>query len=86
MLNSVSKDIWIIGSSIIRRAYEHTIQRPPGHHLGLDKKGFNVVWIGWSGMKWAMLETMVDKKGCPSVLLIHCGGNDNKLSRKALFH
>ena len=23
-----------------------------------------------------MIETMVDKKGCPSILLIHCGGND----------
>ena len=31
-------------------------------------------------MKWAMLEdmieTMVEKKGCPSILLIHCSGND----------
>jgi hypothetical protein len=32
-------------------------------------------------MKWAMLEdmieTMVDKKRYPSVLLIHCGGMEN---------
>ena len=71
-------DNWLIYNQKGLWAYYSS---PTDHHLGLDKKSFNVVWIGWSGMKWAMLEdvieTMVDKKGCPSVLLIHCGGMEN---------
>lgn len=80
VLLSVSNDIWIIGSSIIKRACDHTIQRPTGRHLGLDKRGFNVVWIGHPGMKWDsvkhLLYSMLTVKGHPYAIVIHCGGND----------
>ena len=76
----MNNDIWILGSSIIKRASQHTKQRPTGQHLGLDKKGYNVLWIGQPGMKWEVVEhltnTMINCRGFPSVLLIHCGGND----------
>ena len=72
--------IWIIGSSIVKQAYEHTSKRPTGENLGLDRYGYLVTWIGHSGMKWReltnMLTTMVSALGVPDILIIHCGAND----------
>lgn len=69
-----------MGSSIVRRASDHTASRPTGHHLGLDNYGYVVTWIGMGGMKIYDLNNaitgMINIKGQPDVILIHCGAND----------
>ncbi|XP_071173895.1 uncharacterized protein [Mytilus edulis] len=86
------RDIWIIGSSIIKRASDHTENRPTGTNLGFDKKGYNIIWLGLSGMKWFNVDRTIDAtfswRGVPSILIIHCGGNDlvNCCNGELLFH
>jgi hypothetical protein len=74
------RNIWIIGSSIIAKAEKHTIQRPTGKNIGLDKNGLNVVWAGLPGMKISALvplvQAMVNCFGFPHALVIHCRSND----------
>jgi len=73
-------DIWIIGSSIIKWTSEHTKNRATGRDLGLDKQGYNVIWVGHQGMLWYMVDTvisiMLSWRRPPAIILIHCGGND----------
>lgn len=74
-------EVWILGSSIILRAADHAKIRPVGSHLGLDKVGCRIVWVGVPGMKWhhlvGTLSGMIHYRGTiPSVLVIHCGAND----------
>jgi hypothetical protein len=45
--------------SIISRAEEHTKMRPTGTHLGLDKYGFKLTWVGMPGMSWINIVTIV---------------------------
>ena len=72
------QQIWIIGSSIISRAEEHTKMRPTGTHHGLDKYGFT--WVGMPGMSWINIVPIVFRSircfGIPRALLLHVGGND----------
>lgn len=70
-----------MGSSIVLRAADHAKLRPIGTHLGLEKVGCQVVWVGSPGMKWDHLVgticSMINYRGTiPSVLVIHCGAND----------
>ncbi|CAG2230925.1 unnamed protein product [Mytilus edulis] len=73
-------DIWIIGSSLVKKASEHTQTRATGIDLGLEKLGYSIVWIGHSGMLWDMVPSIITAllnwRSQPSIILIHCGGND----------
>jgi hypothetical protein len=69
-----------LGSSLIKRASEHVSSRPTGSQLGLEKSGHTVFWIGYGGMVWSMVETilwsMLTWRGPPKILIILYGGND----------
>jgi hypothetical protein len=69
-------DIWIIGSSNIKWASEHTKNRATGRDLGLDKQGYNVIWVGHQGMLWYMVDNvisiMLSWRRPPAIVLIHC--------------
>ena len=79
-ISGYSADIWILGSSIIQRASDHVKLRPTGSHLGFDKSGFNVTWIGYGGLRWHSVEIIIWNLLAvafpPKYLIIHCGGND----------
>jgi hypothetical protein len=46
------KIVWIVESSLIQSAFEHTNNRQAGANLGLEKYGVQLVWVGMRGMKW----------------------------------
>lgn len=77
---SGNTSIWIIGSSIIKRAWLHARIRPGGTNLGLERIGVNIFWQGYGGMKlWQVkrkVRTLLRFEDAPSYLMIHCGGND----------
>jgi hypothetical protein len=54
--------------------------RPTGTHLGLDKYGFKLTWVGMPGMSWINIVPIVFRSiryfGIPRALLLHVGGND----------
>jgi len=54
--------------------------RPTGTHLGLDKYGFKLTWVGMPGMSWMNIVPIVFSSircfGIPRALLLHVGGND----------
>jgi hypothetical protein len=52
LFSGINKDIWVVGSSIIQRAGEHSKIRPIGTFLGLQQLGCQLVWVGMPGMKW----------------------------------
>ena len=74
------RPLWIIGSSLIRRACEHTQNRPTGSNLRLEDYGCRIVWIHMNGMRWHdilnTIQGMIPVHGYPSAIIIHCGGND----------
>ena len=73
-------DVWIIGSSIIRDAYQIACRRSEGGHLGLQSLGYNVIWEYQGGMNVSDLkptiEYLMNFNNPPKFLIIHCGGND----------
>lgn len=72
--------VFIVGSSIIKRAYYNSLNRPGGSQLCLDRRGFSIYWRGQGGMSLDNVvyhvEELQKMQGIPDVLLIHCGGND----------
>lgn len=74
------KIVWIVGSSLIQNAFEHTSNRPTGANLGLEKYGVQLVWVGMRGMKWenlmSLISGLLNCYGLPHAIMIHCGGND----------
>lgn len=74
--------IWIVGSSLIRRAYQHVQQRPVGDNLSLDQSKYNVIWVGHSGLQFYQVYGICQALGNsstnihPAYLIIHAGGND----------
>lgn len=54
--------------------------RPTGTHLGLDKYGYKLTWIGMPGMSCMNILPIVFGSircfGIPRALLLHVGGND----------
>ena len=75
----------MVGSSIIQRAGEHSKIRPTGTFLGL--LGCQLVWVGcqlvWvvmPGMRWKnvvpLIHSLINYRGIPLAVIIHCGGND----------
>ena len=51
--------------------------RPTGTHLGLDKYGFKLTWVGMPGMSWVNIVPIVFRSircfGIPRALLLHVG-------------
>ncbi|VDI77784.1 Hypothetical predicted protein [Mytilus galloprovincialis] len=78
----LSNEIWIIGSSIICSARDHSENRPSGSNLGLLKNNNCFLrWAGKSGMKWDDVVGTVNSiinlcSKIPHALILHCGGND----------
>ena len=64
----------------MRQASEHTNKRPTGTNLGLERLGYVVSWIYRNGMSWydlpSIISGMVNLRGIPDILVIHCGAND----------
>ena len=72
--------IWILGSSIVKRASDHVRGRPIGANLGLERHGCSVTWIGHPGLVMDqavnIVHAMLGWSRPPAYLVIHCGGND----------
>jgi hypothetical protein len=72
------KIVWIVWSSLIQNAFEHTSNRPTGANLGLEKYGVQLVWVGMRGMKWenlmSLISGLLNCYGLPHAIMIHCGG------------
>lgn len=72
--------VWIIGSSIVRDAYEWATGRPDGPDLGLAKFGACVFWDFQSGMRLCnvldSVRYMSRHYPQPQFIILHCGGND----------
>lgn len=72
--------VWVLGSSLVTRAFVHARASEEGIHLGLQRYGFNLWWQGKGGMHWNQvlpsIETMLEYQLPPKVLVIHCAGND----------
>ncbi|XP_055998014.1 uncharacterized protein LOC125647435 [Ostrea edulis] len=69
--------IWIIGSSLIYWAQKYAQQRI-NNNLGLTSH--RIIWHGIRRMVWFQLYPTIQKKlknkNPPTILVIHCGGND----------
>lgn len=68
-----------MGSSIIKKAWQHSRKRKGGPNLGFDFMDVDILWQGYSGLT---LDQFTDKLITlsqifeePDVLIIHCGGN-----------
>lgn len=72
--------IWIVGSSIIKRAESHFKGRPLGRNLGLQRYQASVIWAGHPGLQYHQVFTIVNSlRQCfsaPNFLILHFGGND----------
>ncbi|XP_045198220.2 uncharacterized protein LOC123552551 [Mercenaria mercenaria] len=74
-------NVWILGSSLVRGAYQRLCYRPDGINLGLYKYiGAKLLWDFMGGMRIHHLEQSVgyilEFNETPDYLIIHCGGND----------
>lgn len=72
--------VWIVGSSIIRDAFQRAFHRPDGVHLGIERLGGSILWDFKPGMR---IEHIMDTithlltyNPPPGILVIHCGGNN----------
>jgi hypothetical protein len=92
LFSGINKDIWVVGSSMIQRAGEHSKIRPTGTFLGLQQLGCQLVWVGMPGMKWEnvvpLIHSLMNYMCIPFAVIIHCGGNDIGLvpCGELLFH
>lgn len=73
------KHIWIVGSSIVKRAFNFSKSTFDGPQLSLNRHRYRIWWQGKGGMKWDELipeiENMLKWHNPPELLVIHCGGN-----------
>ena len=84
------KRIWIIGSSIIKRAFCYARQSTFGANLELERHKTTIFWQGKGGMGleeiYPKVKTLLKVEDEPHMLVIHCGGNNipaNKGSKSA---
>ncbi|XP_052693349.1 uncharacterized protein LOC128171593 isoform X2 [Crassostrea angulata] len=72
-----SNSVWIIGSSIIHWAQKYA---ETTNQLNLGLNHFTINWNGRRGMVWEYLYTSVSSmliaNKQPTILIIHCGGNN----------
>ena len=68
----------MVGSPIIQRTGEHSKIRPTG--TSLQQLGCQLVWVGMPGMRWEnvvpLIRSLINYRGIPFAVIIHCGGND----------
>jgi hypothetical protein len=71
--------VWIVGSSIIKRAFVYARGTFEGSNLGLRRRDCSLWWQGKGGMAWGKLMPRVKYllrfNQPPDFLVIHCGGN-----------
>jgi hypothetical protein len=71
--------VWIVGSFIIKWAFEHTGSRPVGTNLDLQCYGYSVLWVGHPGLKVVqvinLVHALLNWRRPPALLVIHAGGN-----------
>ncbi|XP_055997870.1 uncharacterized protein LOC125651120 [Ostrea edulis] len=76
----VEKSIWIVGSSIIKRAFQRASLSTEKSHLGLRRLNYHILWQGKGGLTWKKLFPRIQLlrryESLPEILIIHCGGND----------
>ena len=72
--------IWIVGSSLIKRAERHVAARPMGINLALERYGFKCYWSGKSGLRTeGVLQLLLETarvNPMPKYIVLHFGGND----------
>ena len=74
--------IWIVGSSLIKKAFTHVKSRPVGDDLGLRSFGYNVIWVGHPGLSFTQVDGICRAlknytgNNHPRYLVVHAGGND----------
>ncbi|XP_052716737.1 uncharacterized protein LOC128189245 isoform X2 [Crassostrea angulata] len=75
--NMNQDSVWIIGSSIIHWAQKYA---ETTNQLNLGLNHFTINWNGRRGMVWEYLYTTVSSmliaNKQPTILIIHCGGNN----------
>lgn len=85
------KLIWIIGSSIIKRAFCYARScGENGSQLGMAGL-VEIFWQGRSGLVWnkciPLIRHLLTVQESPDLLVIHCGGNDiGQKTTAALLH
>ncbi|XP_033759311.1 uncharacterized protein LOC117341555, partial [Pecten maximus] len=79
-LSDIRNRIWIVGSSLVKRAFLHARRSFEGSQLGLSRYHASVWWQGKGGLRWRELEPFIRHlltvEDIPQILVIHCGGND----------
>ncbi|XP_078315322.1 uncharacterized protein LOC111107615 [Crassostrea virginica] len=72
--------VWVVGSSIVKRAFVAARNRTGGVCLGLQRLGINIWWQGKGGMVWLdmykKIKTLLKVNDKPQYLILHCGAND----------
>lgn len=72
--------VWIVGSSLVRGAFQRSLQRPDGPGLGLDQSGISIHWDYQNGMRLFHVIPIIEQRlryyQPPELLIIHAGGND----------
>ena len=74
--------IWIVGSSLIKKAFTHVKTRPLGDNLGLESYGYNVIWVGHPGLSFTQVYGICQAlknssmNRFPAYIIVHAGGND----------
>ena len=73
--------VWVVGSSIVKRAFLAARSRPDGVNLGLrDRLKVAIWWQGKGGMGWyemyQKIKTLLKVADPPDYIMLHCGGNN----------
>ena len=70
--SSDARTIWVVGSSIVKKAFIYSRSTYAGTQLGLNRQGLG-------GMVWDELvpriKYLFNFEDSPSILVMHCGGN-----------
>ena len=72
--------VWIVGSSIVKKAFLAARSRPEGSQLGLDKRNGYIWWQGTGGMRLyhmiPKIKHLMKFEDNPAFFIFHCCGND----------
>jgi len=79
--SGIQNKIWIVGSSIIKRAFTYARQSTyDGPKLDMQRQGAEIRWQGKGGLRTKQLSSFVhlllSVEDPPDIMVIHCGGND----------
>ena len=77
--SSDERTIWVVDSSIVKKAFIYSHSTYDGTQLGLDRHGYRVWGQILRGMAWDELvpriKYLLNFEDSPSILVMHCGGN-----------